>query len=128
MKRRNTPQKQAILDLFATCSSAYNQDAIEKELNGKMDRATIYRILKRFCEDGILHKVLGDDGVAYYAKCKSCEHENHQHNHFHFQCEECNELTCLKEEVNLNLPEGYKMKNYNCVITGICPKCKKTII
>jgi len=125
LKRRNTPQKQAIIEIFESCSSALNQESIEKMLNDKMDRATIYRILKSFCEDGKLHKVLGDDGISYYALCKSCENEHHHHDHFHFRCESCNELICLKEEIKLSLPTGFTMKNCNLVITGTCPKCNK---
>lgn len=125
MKRRNTPQKQAVLDLFQNCGTAMNQEAIEKQLHDQMDRATIYRILKCFCEDGKLHRILGDDGISYYALCKNCKHEEHHHDHFHFRCEICHELICLKEEVELNLPEGYSISNCNLVITGICPKCNK---
>ncbi|MBF0597237.1 Fur family transcriptional regulator [Faecalibacter rhinopitheci] len=125
MKRRNTPQKIAVLELFESNTTALNQETIEKLLHEKMDRATIYRILKCFCEDGKLHKVLGDDGISYYALCKSCKDEEHHHNHFHFQCEKCNEVICLKEEIQINLPNGFEMTHCNCVITGICPKCKQ---
>lgn len=127
MKRRNTPQKQAVLDLFKSCQTALNKESIEKSLTEHMDRATIYRILKCFCEDGVMHKILGDDGISYYALCKTCEQKAHHHNHFHFRCETCNELICLKEEVNLEMPEGYEMKKFNCVITGICPKCNNNL-
>ena len=125
MKRRNTPQKQAVLDLFESCSTALNQEAIEKSLREKMDRATIYRILKSFCEDGKMHKILGDDGISYYALCKTCESDHHHHDHYHFRCEKCQELTCLKEEIKLTLPEGCEMTKCNLVITGTCPKCNK---
>lgn len=125
MKRRNTPTKQAVLDLFDSCSTALNQEQIETQLKGKMDRATIYRILNSFCEDGIMHKVVADDSVNYFAMCKSCcEETKHHHDHFHFRCTKCNELICLDENIKLNLPEGFKMQNCNCVITGTCDKCQ----
>ncbi len=127
MKRRNTPTKQAVLDLFDSCSSALNQEQIETQLHGKMDRATIYRILNNFCEDGIMHKVIGDDGINYFAKCKTncCKEKQHHHDHFHFRCTSCNQLICLDEEITLHLPEGFSMKDCNCVITGICSTCQK---
>ncbi|GGE98863.1 Fur family transcriptional regulator, ferric uptake regulator [Chishuiella changwenlii] len=125
MKRRNTPTKQAVLDLFDSCSTALNQEQIETQLKGKMDRATIYRILNSFCEDGMMHKVVADDGVNYFAMCKNCcEEAKHHHDHFHFRCTKCNQLTCLQENIIINLPQGYKMQNYNCVITGTCAKCQ----
>ena len=126
MKRRNTPTKQAVLDLFDSCTTALNQEQIETQLQGKMDRATIYRILNNFCEDGMMHKVVGDDGVNYFAMCKTCcEHTQHHHDHFHFRCTTCNQLICLKEEIKINLPEGFSMQDCNCVITGTCPNCQK---
>ncbi|HBX62250.1 MULTISPECIES: Fur family transcriptional regulator [unclassified Empedobacter] len=126
MKRRNTPTKQAVIDLFNSCTTALNQEQIETQLQGKMDRATIYRILNNFCEDGMMHKVVGDDGVNYFAMCKTCcEHVEHHHDHFHFRCTTCNQLICLKEEIKISLPEGFSMQDCNCVITGTCPNCQK---
>ena len=71
MKRRNTPTKQAVLDLFDSRETALNQEQIELQLQEKMDRAPIYRILNNFCEDGVMHKVVGDDGINYFAMCKT---------------------------------------------------------
>ncbi len=126
MKRRNTPTKQAVLDLFDSRETALNQEQIELQLQEKMDRATIYRILNNFCEDGVMHKVVGDDGINYFAMCKtSCQEKQHQHDHFHFRCTACNQLVCLNEEIKINLPEGFSMKDCNCVITGVCHNCQK---
>ena len=126
MKRRNTPTKQAVLDLFDKCSTALNQEQIEAQLHGKMDRATIYRILNNFCVDGMMHKIIGDDGINYFAMCKTCcEEKAHHHDHFHFRCTKCNQLVCLDQEIKINLPEGFSMKDCNCVITGVCHNCQK---
>lgn len=124
MKRRNTPTKQAVLDLFESCSTALNQEQIECQLREKMDRATIYRILNNFCKDGVMHKIVADDGINYFAMCKNCC-DHLKHDHFHFRCTECNQLICLEDKININLPEGYTLEGCNCVITGVCKTCQK---
>ena len=66
-----------------------SQDAIERQM-GEVDRATIYRILNRFCADGVVHKVVADDGKQYFAICVKCDEENKlPDNHYHFRCTNC---------------------------------------
>jgi len=123
MKRRNTPAKQAVLKILNSSERALNQDDIEQEVKGSMDRVTIYRILNSFCEDGYVHKILSDDGKYYFAICLNCEEKKHLHNHFHFRCLKCQKVECLKEEVNVKIPKGYKLENVNCLLTGYCQNC-----
>jgi Fur family ferric uptake transcriptional regulator len=123
MNRRNTPAKKAILELLQHEKTALSQDRIEAVLKGEMDRVTIYRVLNRFCEDGVTHKILADDGKNYYALCRGCEGEKHDHNHFHFRCMSCHKIECLDEKVAVRLPEGYSMQNVAGWVTGHCAAC-----
>lgn len=123
MNRRNTPAKKAILDLLKSADSALSQDRIEAEVKGEMDRVTIYRVLNRFCEDGITHKILADDGKYYFALCNDCSEHKHNHNHFHFRCITCDKVECLDEKVAVKLPGGYKMENVSGWVTGYCMAC-----
>ena len=86
MKRRSTDTKSAILNSLKSSKEALSHDKLQAELDIEVDRATIYRVLNRFSEDGIVHKVVGDDGKQYFAVCTSCAENKHQHNHFHFRC------------------------------------------
>ena len=95
---------------------------IQSEVSG-IDRATIYRILNRFSEDGLVHKIIGDDGKQYFALCVNCEKGHHHHNHFHFRCRSCGKVECLREEVRVHLPPGYIPEAFNGVITGQCGAC-----
>ena len=65
MNRRNTPTKEAVLNLLLNSRKALSQDAIERQLNIEINRATIYRVLNRFCEDEIVHKIVAEDGKQY---------------------------------------------------------------
>ncbi|RDC65486.1 Fur family transcriptional regulator [Adhaeribacter pallidiroseus] len=123
MKRRNTPAKQAVLNILHGSGKALNQEDIEQAVKGRMDRVTVYRILNSFCEDGYVHKILSDDGKHYFALCTSCEEKKHYHNHFHFRCLKCQKVECLKEEVAVKVPAGYQLQNVNCLLTGYCQAC-----
>ena len=123
MKRRNTPAKEAILNILRSAKTALSQEAIEQEVKGSMDRVTVYRMLHRFYEDGYVHKIVADDGKCYYAVCFNCTEKKHHHNHFHFRCSKCQKVECLPEEVNVKMPIGYQIENVNCLLTGNCPNC-----
>ncbi len=123
MNKRNTKNKQLILEWIKKTGSVVNQDIVQQELGHAIDRATIYRVLHSFCEDGIVHKVLGDDGKYYFAICQNCAEKKHKHRHFHFRCLACGKTECLAQEVDLKLPTGYRSVNFNGFISGYCSAC-----
>lgn len=123
MNRRNTPTKEAVLNLLLSSRKALSQDAIERQLPIKINRATIYRVLNRFCVDGIVHKIVAEDGKQYFAICKKCEKPEIIEHHFHFRCLSCDTIECLQVPVEYSIPYGYEVQNANCVLTGICNDC-----
>ena len=124
MKRRNTGSQEAVLAVLTGTSRAMSQDAIEKRLNMEVDRATIYRILNRFCEDGLTHKIVADDGRQYFALCrKGDDGPRLPANHFHFRCTRCETLECLPATVPFSVPEDYQVARVNCVLIGVCKEC-----
>jgi Fur family ferric uptake transcriptional regulator len=128
MKRRNTESKEAVLELLATTKKAMSQDAIEKQLNMNVDRATIYRILNRFCEDEVIHKIVADDGKQYFAMCVKFDDTKKMlpDNHFHFRCTNCETIECLPALVQFSAPKGYKVQRLNCVLIGLCKECARS--
>jgi Fur family ferric uptake transcriptional regulator len=124
MKRRNTPARQAILSMFEGPGRALSQDVIEERMKGEVDRVTIYRLLNRFCEDGLAHRMMSDEGKYYFALCRGCGAEHHAHNHFHFRCLSCDQVECLQEEIEVKLPRGYTFGHANGWISGRCKACK----
>ena len=123
MKRRNTPSKQAVLELLQTAKRAMNQDDIVQQVKDSMDRVTVYRILNSFCNDGYIHRIVGDDGRNYFAMCIDCKEHHHRHDHFHFRCTTCEKVECLHEEVQVRVPKGYVLETVNCMLTGTCGAC-----
>jgi Fur family ferric uptake transcriptional regulator len=123
MAKRNTVSKQMILESLKKSQSAVSQETLQKELGNTVDRATIYRVLNSFCEEGIVHKILGDDGKFYFAICMNCSEKKHRHNHFHFKCMACGKIECLPNEMEVQLPQGYQSVTFNGFISGYCSDC-----
>lgn len=123
MKRRSTPTKEAVLTLLINTRKAMSQDAIEKNIEVNIDRTTIYRVLNRFCEDGILHRIVAEDGKQYFAVCIKCEEKKLTDHHFHFRCTHCQTIECLPVPVQFSLPQGYHVATVNCILTGVCKDC-----
>ncbi len=123
MKRRNTASKQEILNIFKSSNTALSHEMIQSEIIEKTDRATIYRIINRFLEDGLIHRIISDDGKQYFALCIDCEEKKHKHNHFHFRCTSCGTVECLDAKIKVSLPEGYTAAHFNGFISGECKRC-----
>lgn len=126
MKRRKTKSQKKIFNVLKSSGSALSHDMIQSELKSDIDRATIYRVLNRFHDDGVVHKIVGDDGKQYFALCPDCEKKNktHTHHHFHFRCLACEKVECLDDEVSISLPKGYVPANFNGIISGYCRDCR----
>ena len=122
IKKRQTVSKKKILQFFQQNEQAMSHDMIEEALQGSMDRVTIYRILKSFEEDGLIHKIMGENGKSFYALCNGCK-SSHAHNHLHFQCTKCEKVECIHHEVIVPIPVGYQLKNLQLTATGICAQC-----
>lgn len=123
---RNTAARSAILELINDSNVALSQPAIQHKLNGLCDRVTIYRVLERLLDDGLIHKIVNVNGVVNYAACNSCAHNHqHDHEHIHFSCRICSELTCLDHVIpSFALPEGFQAEETFFTISGICKNCK----
>jgi len=123
MKRRSTPTKEAVIAVLNASTRAMSQEAIEQKIEIEIDRATVYRALNQFCADGIIHKIVADDGKQYFAMCRKCDAETLPDNHFHFRCTKCQTIECMPTLINFTLPEDYIVEKFNCVLVGTCGKC-----
>jgi len=123
MRRRNTPTKEAVLAVLSKSGKAMSQDSIEMEIDIAINRATIYRVLNRFCDDGVLHKIVAEDGIQYFALNDNQAEKTIEHNHLHFRCVKCKAIECLHGEVNFSIPNGYLVEDVNCILTGVCKDC-----
>lgn len=123
-KTRNTEKQNLVKQILSKVEHAMSADDILEAMPIKVNKTTVYRILERFVEKGDVHFVTGKNGKTYYALCNSCGTSHKMHNHIHFECQECNEVTCLENTVNIpNLPD-FKVIETQFLVIGICNKCK----
>lgn len=122
-----TDSRKKILELFVLNNGALEHADIEKKTGEKIDRVTVYRTLQSFLEKGIIHTIPTADNSVRYALCKDdCKEGNHNDNHVHFLCKECNNTICL-ENVTIpavKLPIGFEPAEYQMIVSGICKECR----
>lgn len=121
-----TQARLLVLGIISKAKWAISQPQIENQVDGKVDRVTLYRILTAFEQKGILHKVMDLNGTANYALCSSkCTKHAHHDEHFHFNCTQCFKVYCMNDFSlpAIQLPAGFSAQSFNLSITGICKEC-----
>ena len=83
--------------------------------NISMDKATFYRNISKFEEEGILNAFESNDKKRYF--------EIKLNPHAHFVCVECSRVECIKN-VEITLP-NYEINNV--IINGKCPSCLASV-
>ncbi len=126
-KLRNTEIRREMLAVFLESDCALSHHDIEKKLDSKHDRVTLYRTLKSFEEKGIIHRIANHTDTIEYALCKDdCrDHHKHSDNHAHFNCEICSKTFCLDDVgiPDLKIPKDFNANDFQLLVTGICDKC-----
>src|SRR4051812_9100106 len=92
-----TAARVSVIEVLEKSGLAYAHAELEA-LYKKMDRVTLYRVLKDFEDAGLVHKIIDMQGVTRYALCRhSCPGEHHADEHVHFNCESCRKVFCLEK-------------------------------
>lgn len=120
---RKTKSVQTLLTIFENNSQAISAVNLINQLDSIMNKTTIYRILDRLENDGIVHSFLGKEGLKWYAKCSGCSSDNHKDIHPHFQCKDCGKVDCISLGINIpNIP-GRKVDSSQLLLVGKCDNC-----
>jgi Fur family ferric uptake transcriptional regulator len=123
-----TENRSLILKQFLVNNYALSYKDIDAMIGKKLDKVTIYRTLKSFEENGIIHEVVDGGSQVMYALCSSgsCTSNHHHDTHIHFKCNDCDKTYCLEDITppELKLPEGYSMAQQTVFIKGSCNICK----
>ena len=120
---RKTKHFQRILAEFSKSHTAISANSLVLRFADTMNKSTIYRILNKLEEDNIIHSFVGLNGLKWYAKCSGCTVKEHNDNHPHFQCEECNEVKCIENVINQPELIGSQFHVKNVLLTGLCNRC-----
>lgn len=108
-----TSARKSILELLIKSNKPLSYEDMKDNIS--MDKATFYRNIAIFEEDGIVESFESNDKKRYFEIKKSP--------HSHFICTDCSNIECIHESLDLNL------KNYiveNIILKGKCKKCNKS--
>ncbi|WP_299549668.1 transcriptional repressor [Seonamhaeicola sp.] len=120
---RKTQSLELLLGEFQEDSGAISAKELVKRLSSQMNKTTIYRVLDKLEDDGVLHSFLGKKGIKWYAKCSGCSKSGHIDVHPHFQCLDCGKVDCL--DINVTIPKlpNRKVMASQILIQGKCEAC-----
>ena len=120
---RQTQSLKRILNEFEKEPKALSTVDLIERLRKDHNKTTIYRVLDRLEDDGVLHSFQGTDGVKFYAKCHGCSKSRHSDIHPHFQCVSCGKMDCL--DVRLSIPKvpNRKVLSSQLLLQGHCENC-----
>ena len=92
------------------------------------DQASVYRVLTKFEELGIVTKNTFQGEASRYM-IDNCGH-THKHHHHFFKCTKCKKIEpldgCFFTAAEKKMKDrGYSNLNHHIEVTGTCPKCTK---
>ena len=126
MKRRETRQREAILQVLRNADSHPTADFIYEEVRKlipNISKGTVYRNLKILRERGEISELNLSGTVSRY--------EGRQDNHYHFRCVRCGRVFDLDEPVDKELDArvarrtGFKVAYHQLEFRGLCPDCEQ---
>jgi Fur family ferric uptake transcriptional regulator len=120
-----TAMRELVLKVLSEQSAAISLADLEQKFE-KVDKVTLYRTLKTFEENKLIHSI--DDGTSSvkYALCKETCQCHPEDLHVHFLCSRCQHTYCLNDIAipSITLPADFEVKIINMVVKGVCANCK----
>jgi Fur family ferric uptake transcriptional regulator len=120
---RKTKSVKALLSEFENNSGAISAIELVKRLSMNYNKTTVYRVLDKLEDDGVLHSFLGKKGIKWYAKCKDCSVTGHFDVHPHFQCVNCGKVDCLPLDIKIPKIPNRMVIASQVLIQGKCEMC-----
>lgn len=125
-KIRETPFRLKVVEILLDKENPITLEELENKLES-FDRITLYRTIKTFKNNGLIHEIKIADEPKKIALCSlKCTNEKHIHHleHIHFFCEVCKETYCLD---NIKIPNievpNYIVSSFDFTAKGTCEKC-----
>ncbi len=122
---RVTGPRVAVLQSLAAATHPLSHSEL-LEILGKTtwDASTTFRTLKKMVEEGLAVIASRVDGIDRYAFAEA-GHEDHEH--AHFVCNDCGEVSCLPDslqpKVKADDPWAQSVKQAQMQLRGECPDC-----
>jgi len=120
---RKTKAVSTVLQIFEEKDEAKSVVHLIDMVGDKMNKTTVYRILDRLEQEGMIHSFNGKDGLKWYAKCKGCSSKHHHDTHPHFQCTECEKVECLSVAIQIPSLKNHTIDTADILLMGKCEAC-----
>lgn len=121
-----TAMRELVLKLLSEQTTAISLADIERKFE-KVDKVTLYRTIKTFEVNKLIHSIDDGTGSVKYALCKESCQCHPEDLHVHFLCTKCQQTYCLNDISipSIDLPVNFKFETINMVVKGICSNCDK---
>ena len=120
---RKTKYLEQVLQAFRQSGDALSAGMLLDALANEINKSTVYRMLQKLEDDGLIHSFLTIDQIRFYALCKGCSSGRHVDSHAHFQCTSCKRVSCVSEEIVLPTPKKARITSAQVLLTGQCESC-----
>ena len=115
-----TKERMLLLELLISAKKPLSIEDIESQVKGKVNMTTIYRILEKFNEKGLVYKAYFGTGKAFF--------EYQDKHHHHVTCTTCGEqekidMCVSKEKVSKQLKKFASVNNHVLEFFGTCKNC-----
>jgi Fur family ferric uptake transcriptional regulator len=121
-QHRITAPRMAVIGVIATMPGHFTAEALAARVRG-VGRATVFRTLKLLVDEGVVCRVLLDDGKLHYRLSRSPHHH-------HLVCTECGAIedfmNCDVRDVidEMSRRTGYLIESHWLELYGRCGKCR----
>lgn len=105
-----TNARKEILNILIESTKPLSYDDVKNDIS--MDKATFYRNIIKFEENGLISTFESNDKKRYY--------ELQENKHSHFICTKCSNIECIHEQIDINL-KNHKIETI--IIKGLCSNC-----
>lgn len=118
-----TSMRILIYDYLSSQNAALSVTDIEEHF-GQADKTTIYRTLKTFEENGIVHGIQENNTTKYILCGDQCNEHTHKDWHLHLYCKICKKTTCRKDIVlPQHIQTDFRIDEVRFFAKGICEDC-----
>lgn len=123
----NTDKKRILFSLFENNKNeSYLATDLVSDLKNEMNKATIYRQLKKLEDKNLIRKTFNSEKNSYeYQYAEKCSE------HLHLKCASCGKyihLSCSEANSFINHMKdkhGFVINQYSSTILGLCKECNK---
>jgi len=127
---RATPARVAVLGVLRDGGGPLTHGEVADRLEGRgWDRATIFRNLVALVDAGFVRRTdVGDHVWRFESLAEDARGHRTGHEHAHFLCTGCGEVTCMPE-LELKLPRGgqvpqsVRSRSVEVQLRGLCDDC-----